>query len=70
MSLTGFNRLRRMQQVEAMKPENIVKAQEEQVVKVAPEIKEVPTEPIVEEVPKTEEVAQPTSNRRRNRRTN
>ena len=25
MSLTAFNRLRRMQQVEAMKPENIVK---------------------------------------------
>lgn len=29
MSLTAFNRIRRMQQVEEMKPENIQKAKEE-----------------------------------------
>lgn len=29
MSLTAFNRLRRLQQVEAMKPENIAKPKEE-----------------------------------------
>lgn len=29
MSLTAFNRIRRMQQVEEMKPENIKKAKEE-----------------------------------------
>jgi len=69
MSLTGFNRLRRLQQEEAMKPENI-KKQEEPIVEATPELKsdkeleeiqekivteleEKQEEPIVEEVKTT-----------------
>ena len=45
MSLTGFNRLRRAKQVEAMKPENIIKEEK----KIEPLI-ETPKE-IIEEKP-------------------
>lgn len=45
MSLTAFNRLRRMQQVEEMKPENIMKKAEEEEVK-----EQIIEEPVVEEV--------------------
>lgn len=34
MSLTAFNRIRRMQQIEEMKPENIQKAKEEKAKEV------------------------------------
>ena len=57
MSLTGFNRLRRMQQEEAMKPENIENndAVKEQIIaKFAQPIEE-----------KTEEVQETTTRRRR-----
>ena len=57
MSLTAFQRYRRMQQVEEMKPENIIKAQEakEEVVTSTGEVKveEPKVEAPVEEKPKT-----------------
>lgn len=49
MSLTGFNRLRRMQQVEEMKPEKITQVKEE--------VKEEPQ--VVEEVEVKEEIQEP-----------
>lgn len=70
MSLTAFNRLRRMQQTEEMKPENIAKTaeepKEEKVVEVEPEVtEEVKTEETVEEKPVTEEEKVTASRRRR-----
>ena len=57
MSLTAFQRYRRIQQVEEMKPENIIKAQEETKAEI----------PVVEE---SKEEVKETSNRRRNTRRN
>ena len=51
MSLTAFNRIRRIQQVEEMKPENIQKAKEEK--SIVPEVVEennFKDEPLVPEV--------------------
>jgi hypothetical protein len=56
MSLTAFNRARRIKQVEEMKPENIV----------AKEQKEIKVEEVKTEVQEQEEVTP----RRRTRRTN
>ena len=57
MSLTAFQRYRRMKQVEEMKPENIAKVEEEEVkpdiVPEEPENEEV-NEPLVPEEPATE----------------
>lgn len=69
MSLTAFNRIRRMNQVEEMKPENIKKAQEEKAeeVPVKEEIKiEAPVEEVKEE--KVEEKPNTQTARRRNTR--
>ena len=60
MSLTAFQKYRRMQQVEAMKPENIEKQETKE---------EVNNEPIVEEVEEVKEieeekVEEPTPTRR------
>ena len=68
MSLTGFNRLRRLQQVESMKPENIIKEQEEakKAQEIAVEEVKQP-EPVVEEQPeiKNEEKSSTSARRRR-----
>lgn len=65
MSLTAFNRLRR---IEAMKPENIKNAVEE----VKEEVKEEVEEPELEDIKNEEEVSKPstTARRRNTRRTN
>lgn len=65
MSLTGFNRLRRLQQEEAMKPENIQEPKEEPIVEQLVEIVE-PKEEKVEEV--KDEPKTPTARRRNTRR--
>lgn len=77
MSLTAFQRVRRLQRVEEMIPENIQAKQQEVIeeeVKVeepVEEVKEEATEEVVEEE-KTEEVVEEepkaTTTRRRNRR--
>lgn len=74
MSLTAFNRMRRMQQEAAMKPENIVKEAEEkevvepQTVAVEEVKEEAPAEEVKEE-PKAEEETK-TSARRGRRASN
>ena len=70
MSLTGFNRLRRMQQVEEMKPENIQpkeEVKEEIIEPVIEEIKEEKVEEIKEE-PVEEEKPATTARRRTTRK--
>lgn len=52
MSLTAFQRVRRMKQVEEMKPENIEQKAEEQ--KIEPLIEEMKPE-----IPKEEKIEQP-----------
>ena len=68
MSLTGFNRLRRMKQEEAMKPENIKQEEIVEEVKI-----EAPVEPqtvLVEEKPieEAKEEVKSTPRRRTTRR--
>lgn len=67
MSLTAFNRLRR---IEAMRPENIQnKPVEEVKEKVEVEDEKIQEEPKLEEIKNEEEVSKPsTSARRRNTR--
>ena len=69
MSLTAFNRLRR---IEAMKPENIKNAVEEVKEEVIAVKQEEAEEPKAEDIKNEEEVSKPsTTARRRNiRRTN
>lgn len=69
MSLTAFNRLRR---IEAMKPENIKNAVEEVKEEVVAVKQEEAEEPELEDIKNEEEVSKPsTTARRRNiRRTN
>lgn len=69
MSLTAFNRLRR---IEAMKPENIKNAVEEVKEEVVAVKQEEVEEPELEDIKNEEEVSKPsTTARRRNiRRTN
>lgn len=55
MSLTAFNRLRRLKQLEEMKPENIQKAEEKEAIKNDAEF----AEDIMEE-PKTAEYEEAT----------
>ena len=68
MSLTAFQRVRRLNRVEEMRPENIqaraeeVKEAEVKVEEPVEEVKEEIAEKAVEEEPKSE------TNRRRNRR--
>lgn len=73
MSLTAFNRLRR---IEAMKPENIKNAVEEVKEEVKEEViavkQEEVEEPELEDIKNEEEVSKPstTARRRNTRRTN
>lgn len=73
MSLTAFNRLRR---IEAMKPENIKNAVEEVKEEVKEEViavkQEEAEEPELEDIKNEEEVSKPstTARRRNTRRTN
>lgn len=67
MSLTAFNRIRRMQQVEEMKPENIKKVQEEKP--MVPEVVEennFKDEPLVPEVQEEKPVEKTKTAARRN----
>lgn len=72
MSLTAFQRYRRMKQVEEMKPENIEKKYEEPVRNIpSEEVKEEPVAEVVEEAKEEapveevkEEAAEPTPRRR------
>ena len=74
MSLTGFNRLRRMQmqQVEEMKPENIVKEEkieikeEPKIEEAKEEIKEENIEAPEEEIKEAEESVRPRRRRTSN----
>ena len=69
MSLTAFNRLRR---IEAMKPENIKNAVEEVKEEVVAVKQEEVEEPELEDITNEEEVSKPstTARRRNTRRTN
>ena len=69
MSLTAFNRLRR---IEAMKPENIKNAFEEVKEEVIAVKQEEAEEPELEDIKNEEEVSKPstTARRRNTRRTN
>lgn len=69
MSLTAFNRLRR---IEAMKPENIKNAVEEVKEEVVAVKQEEAEEPELEDIKNEEEVSKPstTARRRNTRRTN
>lgn len=69
MSLTAFNRLRR---IEAMKPENIKNAVEEVKEEVVAVKQEEVEEPKLEDIKNEEEVSKPstTARRRNTRRTN
>lgn len=73
MSLTAFNRLRR---IEAMKPENIKNAVEEVKEEIQEEViavkQEEAEEPKLEDIKNEEEVSKPstTARRRNTRRTN
>lgn len=69
MSLTAFNRLRR---IEAMKPENIKNAVEEVKEEVIAVKQEEVEEPELEDIKNEEEVSKPstTARRRNTRRTN
>ena len=69
MSLTAFNRLRR---IEAMKPENIKNAAEEIKEEVIAVKQEEAEEPKLEDIKNEEEVSKPstTARRRNTRRTN
>ena len=69
MSLTAFNRLRR---IEAMKPENIKNAVEEVKEEVIAVKQEEAEEPELEDIKNEEEVSKPstTARRRNTRRTN
>ena len=75
MSLTAFQRVRRMQQVEEMKPENIVKEEEKVEEVPVPQPEEVKEEnPVEEKVenpevePEKEEKVEESTNSRRGRR--
>lgn len=57
MSLTAFQRIRRMQQIEAMKPENI-EAKNKEIKKEEPTTEE-PTAEDIEKVEKTDETTIP-----------
>lgn len=71
MSLTAFNRMRRMKQLEEMKPENIQKAEEkEQVVNEAEVAEANIEEPKTEEHTEATEEETKTSARRGKRNSN
>ena len=71
MSLTAFNRMRRMKQLEEMKPENIQKAEEkEQVVNEAEVAEANMEEPKTEEHIEATEEETKTSARRGKRNSN
>lgn len=63
MSLTAFQRVRRMKQVEEMKPENIIKAQEEKEI-----VEEVKEPVIASEIEDVKEEKTTSTARRRNTR--
>ena len=65
MSLTAFQRYRRMKQVEEMKPENIQKQEEEKVEEEKPEVQETIEEPKVENTEETIEEEKPVRGRRK-----
>lgn len=71
MSLTAFNRLRRMKQLEEMKPENVQKAEEkEQVVNDAEFAEKIMEEPKTEEYKEATKEETKTSARRGKRTSN
>lgn len=71
MSLTAFNRMRRMKQLEEMKPENIQKQEEkEQVINDAEFAEDVMEEPKTPEYKEATEEETKTSARRGKRNSN
>lgn len=67
MSLTAFNRLRR---IEAMRPENILQNASTETIKQEEITTEEVVEPRLEEITTEEDISKPSATVRRNRRRN